>query len=37
MMGPMTTEGEKIIVKHLLAKFNNATVKDSYFKGKIRK
>lgn len=37
MMGPMTTDGEKIIVEHLLAKFNHATVVDSYFKGKIRK
>lgn len=37
MMGPMTTEGERIIVEHLLAKFSNATVVDSYFKGKIRK
>ena len=37
MMGPMTTEGEKIIVEHLLAKFSHSTVVDSYFKGKIRK
>lgn len=37
MMGPMASEGERIIVEHLLAKFSSATVIDSYFKGKIRK
>lgn len=37
MMGPLTTEGDKIIVEHLLAKFSHATIIDSYFKGKIRK
>lgn len=37
MMGPMTTEDDKITVEHLLAKFSHSTVVDSYFKGKIRK
>lgn len=37
MLGPQTTEGERIIVKSLLANLKNATIVDSYFKGKIKK
>lgn len=37
MMGPKTTEAERIIVESLLHNFTNATIEDSYFKGKIRK
>lgn len=36
MMGPETTEAERYIVEMLLSKFENSSIKDSYFKGKIK-
>lgn len=36
MLGPNTSEGERAIVEALLTSFPNHTIKDSYFKGKIR-
>lgn len=36
MLGPNTSEGERAIVEALLTSFPSHTIKDSYFKGKIR-
>lgn len=36
MMGPLTTEADRIIVDSLLAKYPNAVVKESAFYGKLR-
>ena len=36
MMGPETTEAERYIEEMLLSKFENSSIKDSYFKGKIK-
>lgn len=36
MMGPETTDAERFIVEMLLSKFENSSIKDSYFKGKIK-
>ena len=36
MMGHETTEAERYIVEMLLSKFENSSIKDSYFKGKIK-
>lgn len=37
MLGPMTTDGDRILVEALLREYNDAKILDSYFKGKIRK
>lgn len=37
MLGPKTTEGDRILVEALLANYKDAQITDSYFKGKIRK
>lgn len=37
MLGPCTSEGEKAIVEALLKGFKNYKIKDSLFKGKIRR
>lgn len=37
MMGPQTSEGERIIVESLLHECKKARISDSYFKGKLRK
>lgn len=37
MLGPYTSEGEKAIVEALLKDFKNYKIKDSLFKGKIRR
>lgn len=37
MMGPMTTEGDRILVEALLSSYKDSKISDSYFKGKIRK
>lgn len=37
MLGPCTSEGEKAIVEALLTGFKNCKIKDSQFKGKIRR
>lgn len=36
MLGPQTTEAEKIIVEALVKEYPNVTILDSYFNGKIR-
>ncbi len=36
MMGPETNEADKYIVEKLIYEFKGATIKDSYFKGKIK-
>lgn len=36
MLGSNTSEGERAIIEALLTSFPNHTIKDSYFKGKIR-
>ena len=36
MLGPLTTEADRIITESLLQSYPNSSVPDSKFKGKIR-
>lgn len=36
LLGPMTTEADRVIVESLLSPFSKAVIRDSFFKGKLR-